>query len=804
MASAAAAPAEKPRGGGSSSKMKEPFSASKKPPLELAVNPIAWLLWTLDVLLWTVSVVGPIKWVQNMWNMLGGRQLSRVVGPAERSSALCPEGVVTISRCPDEPEVATVHDLMQRNFRKFGHLKGFGTREYLGEHTKEGSRFPLKMFGETHWLTYKEVQQRAKAFGCGLRKLGLQPQPADSEFEKLSAGHSLLLWEDTCADWMTALVAAGGQSIAVATSYATLGVGAVVEAVNQVGCKVVVCNYGQVTELLKLKEKCGVLETIIYTKLNVEPSKRDQSPVAAGQSTNGLQVISFDDVVALGEKNPVDYSAPQPSTVSVIMYTSGSTGTPKGVVMQHGSFVASIAALKEWVKTTKGMSLDGGESYVAYLPAAHILELTAEHAMMSIGAEIGFADPRTITSRGACRRCPDGRISTEPGWPYPPGALQEFRPSLMAGVPKIWDIFKKAVEEKIGNASPVVRFIFSVAFVGRANALAQGRESPLFKALFSKVVQGMVGGRLKVGLTGGGPCSSDVQTFIRTTFAVPFVQGYALTETCCGGTIQNLDDNRDGVVGSPFASVQVRLNDCPEVVDHGGKPYLATDTVHNGIPCNGRGEVWIAGPSLSAGYFKEPKKTSEEYVMHDKKRWFRTGDIACWTPDGCLRIVDRLKNLVKLKGGEYVAIEHMESTYGTSIIVDAINGGVMCYGDGDMDRPVAFVQIVPKQIESFAKSEGMSYNSVEELCENPKVEQWVMQQLNAIGKKQGLQSLELLVGVRLFAGTGDKVRSGGVQRHDPWTPDNQMLTATNKLNRKPIQAAYSALLAAVKKTAIRN
>jgi long-chain acyl-CoA synthetase len=58
-----------------------------------------------------------------------------------------------------------------------------------------------------------------------------------------------------------------------------------------------------------------------------------------------------------------------------------------------------------------------------------------------------------------------------------------------------------------------------------------------------------------------------------------------------------------------------------------------------------------------------------------------------------LKIVDRLKNLVKLKGGEYVAIEFMEATYAQSVFVNGRNGGLMCYADGDMDRPIALVQV---------------------------------------------------------------------------------------------------------------
>jgi long-chain acyl-CoA synthetase len=82
---------------------------------------------------------------------------------------------------------------------------------------------------------------------------------------------------------------------------------------------------------------------------------------------------------------------------------------------------------------------------------------------------------------------------------------------------------------------------------------------------------------------------------------------------------------------------------------------------HLDEPCLGRGEVFVRGPSLSSGYYADIAKTKESF---DEQGWFHTGDIALWTTTGKLQIVDRLKNLVKLKSGEYVAIEAMEAVYG--------------------------------------------------------------------------------------------------------------------------------------------
>lgn len=100
--------------------------------------------------------------------------------------------------------------------------------------------------------------------------------------------------------------------------------------------------------------------------------------------------------------------------------------------------------------------------------------------------------------------------------------------------------------------------------------------------------------------------------------------------------------------------MELKLNSCldntkdgaPSVLDRQGKPYLNTDTDHYGVPCLGRGEVWIKGACVSSGYYTEQAKTEAEFGSDG---WFRTGDIAIWTAEGQLKIVDRLKNLVKLK-----------------------------------------------------------------------------------------------------------------------------------------------------------
>jgi len=754
-----------------------PFKASATPSWGLLLNPVAWLLWILDFLVWVLTC-GFIRMVKQLTRgpysvEAGGTAVRRKVGTTELATSPVPgRDIRTTKQVLDY--VAEVH----------GPRRAMGTRRYLGEHRAPGERFGKKKFGATEWITFAQLRERALHFGAALvgDGLGMKPLPVGADVEKVKGPHTILLFEDTSAEWMTCALGALSRSLVVATSYATLGIDSVGEAINESNITVVVTNRRLVGKVCALKARCPSLRTVIYTEVNVAAEDRAKPPA----TTHGVRAVALEDVVAAGAAALAGTPAcdPSPDQVAVIMYTSGSTGKPKGVMLKHSSICSSIAG----VLGVLGDVASAGDCYLGYLPQAHILEFCAELTCLTLGMSVGYADPRTLTSTGAVRVRPDGSLSERPADVHPPGAIQEFAPTFMAGVPKVWDILKKAMEDKVAELSPVKRFVFSVAFVGRAYALSQHREAPLLKALVFNKFAKMLGGNLKGTISGGGAIASEVQTFVRVAFAAPAVQGYALTETCCSATIQPMDDNNyDGVAGPPLASVEMRLASC-EINDRDGAPYRDTDTSHLGRPCEGRGEVQIRGPPVTAGYFKQPDKTAEVFTDDG---WFRSGDVGVWRPDGMLQIVDRLKNLIKLKGGEYIAIESMEKEYSTSPYVSGANGGLLCYGDSDMDRPVAFVVADEGKLRQYADESGIAYASFEALCADPAMNKEVLRSLVAAGKAGKLGPNEILLGALLLPGTGPKDRDVPAFE-DPWTPENGMLTASNKLQRKPILKAYGA------------
>jgi len=764
----------------------EPFHISLSPPCSFLLNPVALLLWTLDFIVWCVTIVGPIKWLSGCCaNTTDSVQVQGNWRIKAAEKALMTN---------DGPELTTVHEVMQQSYKTNANRKATGTRKFAGLHQPEGVRFPLMKFAETEWLTYKELGEKVKGFGAGLVELGLEGIPKGEDLQKLNGPHTVLIFEETSAPWAISALGAFTQSICVATSYATLGMSAVIDALNETGAAAIVCNIKDVEKVAAACDgKAPSLKNIIFSTNNsLEKS-------FAGNARS-FKILSVDEVVDLGLKSGKPFNPPTPDTLGVIMYTSGSTGKPKGVMIKHKSMVASITAMKDKFMSLGGVL--GGETYLAYLPAAHILELIAELTCFAMGSEICFADPKTISSKGACRVRPDGTLNQKGEYPFPPGAIQEFRPTIMAGVPKIWDILKKGVEDQVGKTSPMKQFIFKVAFMGRYWAVNQRRDTPLLKCLVLKGLADTLGGRLKMGLSGGGPISGEVQTFIRTAFCMPLLQGYALTETTCAGTVQSVHDNRNGIAGPPIGSIEIKLRSCmkngePEVMDREKKPYLAEDKHHYGESCAGRGEVMIRGPSVSEGYFKQKAKTDEVF---DADGWFMTGDVAIMTLDGVVKIVDRVKNMLKLKGGEYIAIENMEKEYATSPYVDQLNGGVMCYGDGEMDKPVALIQANYAELKKWATSSDITFTNADDLCKMPATEKMVLDSLSKAGKEGKLGANEFLGAIALISGTGSPQ---AVQLTSPWTPENGCLTASNKLSRQTIQTELQAILDPLKKKGIR-
>jgi long-chain acyl-CoA synthetase len=654
----------------------------------------------------------------------------------------------------------TVYELSKRAFETYPNSKCMGVRRYVGQKSEK-----VKEFGDTIWKTYSDVETCANRFGAALRQVGIVPAPEEADLKQLTTPCSLAIFENTCPEWMIAAQGCFTQSVSVTTIYATLGIDAVIGVIRDCRIGAILCNKTNVEILLRRQAEIPTLKTIIYTTymcskeeiatksaatddVLAEQSAADdvlaEQSAAATDIVTTVTIMSFDDFVKSGDIVRFPPTPPRPSTCAVIMFTSGSTGSPKGVVVTHRNLCASIAG------ASSALHIRTDDVYLGYLPLAHILELMAELSMIAFGCVICYADPKTLTTAGA----------------YPIGALEQYSPTIMAGVPKIWDIIRKGIQTKVANSSPLSQFVFETAFRARKAANENGYDSLLFRTLVFDKLSTAVGGRLRLALSGGGPLNPDVQEFIRTCFGCPLIQGYGLTETCAALTISSTEDTRTGIAGVPLSCCEVKL-ESSDITDSRRMPYRKTDTMDvDGNPIFGRGEICVRGPNVTLGYYMMPNETK---LVYDDDGFFHTGDIGQFMTDGSLRIVDRKKNLVKLHGGEYIAIEHMEMVYGNSEFVDAISGGLLCYGDGEMDRPVCLMQLNRAAAEKWCADNHIRSDN---LLECPELNAAVLADLHSKWQTGGLSPIEKIAAVTFV--------------DEPFTPENGCLTAANKLDRRAV------------------
>ena len=226
------------------------------------------------------------------------------------------------------------------------------------------------------------------------------------------------------------------------------------------------------------------------------------------------------------------------------MYTSGSTGAPKGVLLKHRNVVAagmkptlnrlrspfSILPVSEFgylafidshavagADAVVGKYLGPGDGLLAYLPLAHIFEFMFENASLYWGCTMGYGSPKTLSDRSM-------RNSA--------GDIREFKPTVMVGVPGVWETVKKGIIQQVANSNMIARNLFWGALSVKSMLLANGLPGTavLDYLVFSKI-KAATGGRLRICMNGGGPVAKETLRFISMVIT-PMIGGYGLTETC--------------------------------------------------------------------------------------------------------------------------------------------------------------------------------------------------------------------------------------------------------------------------------
>jgi long-chain acyl-CoA synthetase len=559
--------------------------------------------------------------------------------------------------------------------------------------------------GDWQHLTWSEYRRAVHKAAAGLQTLGV----GQGEFVAIMAGNRP---EHVIADF--AAVHAGATPV---TIYSTL-------AANQI--QYIADNS---------KATVAILEDLDFMKrwdeIKAElPNLRYIVLMSGAENYDTVDwVLSWDELNARGEhrlgQDPDavtrSASAISPEALATLIYTSGTTGTPKGVMISHRNVVWTLESLR------RAADLQPGVRMVSYLPLAHIAERLATHYLGTyLSGEVWY--------------CPNLAGVLE--------YIQEARPTVFVGVPRVYEKFHSRLMARFDEAEGIKKTLLDKALETnrlRVEAEAEGRRGPVLagildKIVLSKVRDGLGMGSVDLAITAAAPINPDLVKFFHT-IGVPLFEVYGMSENTGPATATLPGALKIGSVGRPLPGVEVAIED--------------------------DGELKMRGGIVTKGYYQLDQATRETF---DNEGWLHSGDLARIDDDGFVWIVGRKKEIIITAAGKNIAPAKLETLLGNHPLVSKA-----CM-IGDQRKFLSMlIALDGEEAPAWAGARGLEYRDLASFSELPEVQDEIARAVD-----EANQTVARVEQVKKW-----------VIVPDEWTPDSGEVTPSLKLKRRVVLDRYA-------------
>ncbi|WP_367137336.1 long-chain fatty acid--CoA ligase [Saccharothrix sp. HUAS TT1] len=586
--------------------------------------------------------------------------------------------------------------------------------------TPDAVALRAKDFGVWREVTWAQYWARAELVGHALLALGVD------------VGDRVAIHSENRREWLYADVGAVAVRATTVGLYPTNPADEVAYLLSHSGARVLIAeDQEQVDKALAVLDALPALERIVY----VEPRG------VRGRYDNP-KLLSWDDFLALGEEHRAEHPDAvarrmrevEPDDVMTLIYTSGTTGPPKGAMLTVANVEFAVESLVEGGGFTSPPP-SPKDVTLSYLPLCHVAErIFTTWFSASAGVQVHFAESiETVQAN-----------------------LREVQPTILFGVPRIWEKVMAAITVSAANTSRLkratTRFWLRVAD-GLGDELVRNGGRHTFGTrlrygigwlLCFRALKARIGMRhVRYASSGAAPISPQVLRFFMG-IGVPVHEVYGMTENTAVATGNRPGRVKVGTVGEPHPGVELRIADDGEI-----------QTRHGGV---------------FAGYWRDEEATARAMTPDG---WLRTGDVGEWVDGTHVRITDRMKDIIITAGGKNVAPSEIENALKSSPYVKE----AIVLGDR---RPylVALIGIEQDTVGHWARQRRIAYTTYRDLAEKDEVRELVR---------------GIVTGVNERFATVEQVKKFRMLPKELDHEDGE-LTATQKVKRSALAKVFGELV----------